>query len=108
MNVFILTAKLNGREVIVDDVHHVSDVKASRTDTGGDHDGRSASSEASTNEQSVCASDPAKSYSHSVFPLELGSLGMNRGSWKALVEEEVINEVYGFLGSDEDQGSCRW
>lgn len=45
---------------------------------------------------------------HGILSLELCSVGVDRGGWKTLVEQEVVDDVYALLGATEDQGSCRW
>ena len=106
MNVLIFTVVLDGREVKVDDMHDITNVKTTSRDTGSDHDGCFASAEGTTVVVSS-ASEAKRVNLQSILALTLSTIGVDRGGGQTVVEQEVIDEVRRLLALDEDQGTGR-
>lgn len=107
MNVLIFTVVLDSREVEVDDMHNITNVKTTSGDTSSDHD-RSLACAKSTPDIVNTISESKAFDSQCVLTLALSAIRVDRGGRQTVVEQEVVDEVRSLLGLDEDQGTRRW
>ena len=91
MSVFLDTAVIDGRQVIVDDVVDGANVDTASAHTRGDHDGIVATTEGS----------------HSGLALLLGTVGMHRSARDASIEDKIIKLIGGALAIDENDAPMR-
>lgn len=108
MNVLILTIVLDLWQIIIHNVHHVSDVKSSTRHSSSNEDWGCSFSECSATESQCEFIRSESKYVHRVFTLALSAVSVNRSTWETQVEEVIVHEISRLLGLDKDQSSCWW
>jgi hypothetical protein len=91
VDVFVFAVVLDIRHVVVDDVHDVTNIKTSTTDTSCNEDGAAAVAERS----------------QGVLAFALGAIRVDGCRRKPVVEEVVVDEIDGLLRANKHQGAGR-
>lgn len=89
MGVFLDTAKVGVRQIEVDHVHHVLDVKATSGDSGGNEDAYGTDAEGA----------------NCIFTLALGTIRVDRSGGHADVVQVVVELISATLAVDEHNGT---
>lgn len=108
MNVFSDSAVMGAREIKIDNMHNVLDVKSTRGDTGCDEDRASGRAEGTpvwfSNTVLVTGSSIDL---QSILTLALRAIRVNRSTGESHIVQVVVQKVRLRLGIDEDQSTGR-